>query len=95
MEHLGLKVYIVCINDYPWLTLTNLLAMPNLRNLLFLCPNISIRWAVTGSLVLWFSSEMCRFYRVKCSVFIGPGQVKKMSDAAFNCFKFEICRAAF
>ena len=75
MNQLGFKVYIVCVNDYPWLTLTNLLAMPNLRNLLFvlfLGPNISIRWAFIGSLVLWFSSGICRVYRVKCSVVHRP-----------------------
>ena len=26
-EHQGLEVYKVCINDYPWLTLTNSTAM--------------------------------------------------------------------
>ena len=35
MKQLGFMVYIVCVNDYPWLTLTNLLAMPNLQNLLY------------------------------------------------------------
>ena len=75
MEQLGFSVYIVCINDYPWLTLTNLMAMhmSNVRNLLFvLFLGQNIRWAFIGLLVLWFSSGMCRLYRVKCGVFHRP-----------------------
>ena len=34
-EHQGLGVYKVCINYDPWLNLTNLIAMANLQNLLF------------------------------------------------------------
>ena len=37
MEHPGLKVYKVCINDDPWLTLTNLIAICQLYEFCFLC----------------------------------------------------------
>ena len=36
MEHQGPEVYLVYINDYPWLTFTNITAMSHWQNLLYM-----------------------------------------------------------
>ena len=50
MEHLGLKTYKVCINEYPWLTLSNLLARQHLLFCAFSRPKYLYQVSVyTGS----------------------------------------------